>query len=61
MVTVRAFLTSFVDGNESLDSTNGHYISAEIITRNLRMGRWVEFRMGLEEEANENSPTTDGK
>jgi hypothetical protein len=61
MVTFRAFLNSFVDGNESLDSTYGHYISAEIITRTLRMGRWVGFRMGLEAEANGNSPTTDVK
>jgi len=61
MLTVRAFLTALVEGNERLDSAYGHYISAEIITRTLRMGSWVGFRMGLEAEAKENSPTTGGK
>jgi hypothetical protein len=61
MVTVGAFLNSFVDGNDSLDWPYGHYISAEIISRTLSMGGWLEFRMGLEAEANGNSQTTDGK
>jgi hypothetical protein len=61
MLTVRAFLTSDIDENGSLDSVYCHYVSAEIITRTLRMGKWVGFRIGLEAEAKENSPTTDGK